>query len=251
MPARLPSWYTYKSALSFVPIWISVWPLVWLNIHPCPHVSALAVWFADDFPHLSSFPTDLPTCLSSSPCQHHCITVCSSVALPPCPPVSLPLSSSLSYSACYKVTLQTLLTLTPANQIPPQFNSPCSSRAYEQMKPEGTKEKKKIKVRAPIRHTPDHTGLNSPTCTEIIQTWILACTQAHWFTWANTVQATAFCLQWNQEKCILWEGSIWNNNSVYTFKDQNVLCSYEVTWYLCKKVLWHFLHLERPAGDSE
>lgn len=46
MPLLSSSWYTLKPALSFVPVWISVWPPAWLNIHPCSSVrfACLLLW---------------------------------------------------------------------------------------------------------------------------------------------------------------------------------------------------------------
>lgn len=46
MPLLSSSWYTLKPALSFVPVWISVWPSAWLNIHPCSSVrfACLLLW---------------------------------------------------------------------------------------------------------------------------------------------------------------------------------------------------------------
>lgn len=80
----LPSWYKNKLAFSFVLVCIPAWPLVSLNIHPCPSVSALVVWFAVHFLHLSAFLLICPpVCrLPVLAWLCNCLLVCRSVSLP-------------------------------------------------------------------------------------------------------------------------------------------------------------------------
>lgn len=111
-----------------------------------PVVSALVVWFADHFLHRSLF---------FLLCQHDCVTVCSSVALPPLP-VSQLVRSLYSYAADFSdpYTCQ------------PSFSTVQFPLQQQGLWTDGTwrfTHKKKPKDRATIRHTPDHTGLNAPT----------------------------------------------------------------------------------------
>lgn len=115
--------------------------IVYSSVSLCVCFGCLTCWL---FPSPACFPAHLSVFFL---CQHHCITVCLSIALPTCLSVSL---LTVCCRLCWPLHLPT--KFLHGSILP-------SSRAYEQMKPEGTKKKRKeIKARAPIKHLPDHMG---------------------------------------------------------------------------------------------